>query len=166
MNNKTIGVVVGVIIVIILAVLLWPSPTSQPATNENTNTQMEQGNDTLTGTDTIMTPGTTTPPQTGTSSTETPPTATVKTFTINGGNMYFKPAEMRVKKGDTVRVTFKNDNGFHDFVLDAFNVRTKQIQVGQEETIEFVADKTGTFEYYCSVGQHRQMGMKGNLIVE
>jgi plastocyanin len=29
-----------------------------------------------------------------------------------------------------------------------------------------VADKKGTFEYYCSVGQHRALGMKGKLVVE
>jgi plastocyanin len=32
--------------------------------------------------------------------------------------------------------------------------------------IEFVANKKGKFEYYCSVGEHRAMGMKGNLVVE
>ena len=32
--------------------------------------------------------------------------------------------------------------------------------------VEFVASIAGTFEYYCSVGEHRAKGMKGNLIVE
>jgi plastocyanin len=101
----------------------------------------------------------------------TPPTPTdtpsqVKEFTVHGGMFFFKPNEMRVKKGDTVKINFINDEGFHDWVIDEFNARTKQIQAGKSETIEFVADKAGTFEYYCSVGQHRQNGMKGNLIVE
>ncbi len=90
---------------------------------------------------------------------------TVKEFTVEGGKFYFAPNTLTVKKGDTVRVTFKNKDGFHDFVIDEFNARTKQINGGQEETIEFVADKAGTFEYYCSVGTHRQMGMKGTLTV-
>ena len=37
---------------------------------------------------------------------------------------------------------------------------------GQIDEVEFVVDKAGTFEYYCSVGNHRQMGMVGKLIVE
>ena len=86
--------------------------------------------------------------------------------TVVGSNMKFDTKEIKVKKGDKVRVTFKNSEGFHDWVLDEFNVATKQISAGQEEVVEFTADKTGTFEYYCSVGKHRQMGMKGNLIVE
>ena len=89
----------------------------------------------------------------------------VKEFIVTGGNFTFSPATMTVKKGDTVRVVFKNDEGFHDFVLDEFDVATKQIQGGSEETVEFVADKAGSFEYYCSVGKHRDMGMKGILTV-
>lgn len=90
----------------------------------------------------------------------------VQEFKVEGGMMYFNPKEIRVKKGDKVRIVFTNKEGFHDWVIDEFNARTPQIRAGETATIEFVADKVGTFEYYCSVGQHRQLGMKGNLIVE
>lgn len=93
-------------------------------------------------------------------------TSSVKSFTVSGAsNFTFTPNTMTVKKGDTVRITFKNVSGFHDFVLEQFDVRTKQIAAGKEETIEFVADKTGKFEYYCSVDSHRANGMKGTLTV-
>ena len=90
---------------------------------------------------------------------------TVKEFTVSGGNFAFAPNVMTVKKGDTVKIIFKNDEGFHDLVIDEFKVATKQIAAGAEETVEFVADKAGTFEYYCSVGKHREMGMVGTLMV-
>jgi len=90
----------------------------------------------------------------------------VKKFTVEGGKFYFSPATMTVKKGDTVRITFKNVDGFHDFIIDEFSVATKQINTGEEATVEFVADKAGTFNYYCSVGNHRQLGMEGTLTVE
>mgnify|MGYP001578586618 CR=1 FL=1 len=90
----------------------------------------------------------------------------VSEFTVKGTNFAFAPNVMKVKKGDTVKITFTNAGGFHDFTLDEFNVKTKQLKDGESETVEFVADKAGTFEYYCSVGQHRQMGMKGTLTVE
>ena len=56
----------------------------------------------------------------------------------------------------------------HDWVIDEFSARAKQIQAGETDTVEFVANKKGTFEYYCSVGNgfHRQQGMVGKLIVE
>lgn len=93
-------------------------------------------------------------------------TSQTKTFNVEGGMFYFNPKEIRVKQGDTVRIVFTNKEGFHDWTIDEFNARTTQIAAGKTETIQFVADKTGTFEYYCSVGNHRAMGMKGNLIVE
>jgi plastocyanin len=91
---------------------------------------------------------------------------TLKEFTVISKPFLFNQKELRVKKGDTVRITLDNQEGTHDFVIDEFNAKTKTLNAGQEETIEFVADKAGTFEFYCSVGNHRAMGMTGNLIVE
>jgi len=90
----------------------------------------------------------------------------VKEFTVIGTTFSFSLKEIKVNKGDRVRIVFRNEAGFHDWVVDEFNAGTKQIQAGQTDTIEFVADKTGNFEYYCSVGSHRQMGMVGQLIVQ
>ena len=89
----------------------------------------------------------------------------VVSFTVEGQNFSFAPSQMEVKEGDTVRITFKNVGGFHDFVIDEFDVATSQFGAGQEETVEFVADKTGSFEFYCSVGNHRAQGMVGTLTV-
>lgn len=90
---------------------------------------------------------------------------TVKEFVVTGSNMKFDVTNISVNKGDTVKIVFKNAQGMHDWVIDEFNARTKVLPAGQSETITFVADKTGTFEYYCSVGSHREMGMKGTLTV-
>ncbi len=90
----------------------------------------------------------------------------VKTFIVKGGGFYFDPSTIEVNEGDTVRIVFENSGGTHDWVIDEFNARTKVLSAGQSETIEFFANKKGSFEYYCSVGTHRQMGMKGTLIVK
>ncbi len=90
---------------------------------------------------------------------------TVKTFEIDASNFKFAPNTMSVNEGDMVKITFKNSQGFHDFVLDEFNVKSKTLPTGQTEEIQFVAGKKGTFEYYCSVGNHRAMGMTGKLTV-
>lgn len=90
---------------------------------------------------------------------------TTKEFAVEGGMFYFKPAVINVKKGDTVKIVFTNKEGMHDWRLDEFNVKTKMTREGDSDTVTFVADKAGTFEYYCSVGNHRAMGMKGSLVV-
>jgi plastocyanin len=87
-------------------------------------------------------------------------------LTVEAGNFKFVPAILNVKQGDTVRINFKNSEGSHNLVIDEFNVKTNQINEGDEEAVEFAASKAGTFEYYCSVGNHRKMGMVGKLIVE
>lgn len=91
---------------------------------------------------------------------------TEKKFTVNGGNFYFVPNVIKVNKGDTVTVEFKNDGGMHDFVIDEFAARTTVIQTDGTDSVTFVADRAGSFEFYCSVGQHRANGMKGMLIVQ
>lgn len=90
----------------------------------------------------------------------------VKEFTISGESYFFTPSVIKVKKGDKVKITFQNTGGFHDFTINEFGVATKQIQSPATEVIEFIADKTGNFAYYCSVGAHRSLGMEGTLVVE
>lgn len=89
-----------------------------------------------------------------------------KEFTVSASNFKFDMPEIKVKKGDNVKITFKNTQGFHDFVIDEYNVKAKQAQGPSEEALTFVADKVGEFAFYCSVGQHRSMGMEGKLVVE
>lgn len=89
-----------------------------------------------------------------------------KTFDINGSNFQFSTKEIRVHKGDKVRINFRSLEGFHDWRVDEFQAATRKIQAGDQDTIEFIADQAGSFEYYCSVGNHRQMGMVGTLVVE
>lgn len=88
-------------------------------------------------------------------------------LTVNGGMFYYKPNALKVKQGQTVKVTFVNDGGWHDFNIDELNVHSAVIkEAGAKTTVTFVADKVGTFEYYCSVMQHRQKGQVGTLTVE
>ena len=84
---------------------------------------------------------------------------------VRSSGLRFLPAEIRVKAGSTVRVTYVNGGGRHDWVLDEFDAATAIIGARQSETVEFVADKVGEFEYYCSVPGHRQSGMVGRFIV-
>jgi len=89
-----------------------------------------------------------------------------KVFDVDGVNFAFSQTEIRVKKGDKVRINFTSTEGFHDWVVDEFDAKTERVQAGSTTSVEFVATETGTFEYYCSVGSHRQLGMVGTLIVE
>lgn len=84
---------------------------------------------------------------------------------VRSAGLRYLPAEIRVNVGATVRITYVNGGGRHDWVLDEFDAATAIIGARQSETVEFVADKVGEFEYYCSVPGHRQGGMFGRFIV-
>jgi hypothetical protein len=47
----------------------------------------------------------------------------------------------------------------HNFNIDEFNVHTKDLGYFETQTITFLADKKGTFEYYCTI--HPEM--KGTI---
>lgn len=87
-------------------------------------------------------------------------------ITVENQRLDFYPAEIIVTKGTTVRLTFVNTGGNHDWDLDVFDVDTPVISAGEESTVEFVAEEAGEFEYYCSVPGHRAAGMWGYFIVE
>ncbi|MGZ5500759.1 MAG: cupredoxin domain-containing protein [Nitrososphaeraceae archaeon] len=49
----------------------------------------------------------------------------------------------------------------HNLNLDEFNIHTKNLGYFQTQTVTFTANKTGTFNYYCSI--HPEMN--GEIIV-
>lgn len=90
----------------------------------------------------------------------------VKEVVMEGTEFKFVADTLTVKKGEKVKLTFKNTGKMpHDWVVDELNVRTKIISGGATEVIEFTPDKAGVFEYYCSVGKHRENGMVGKITV-
>lgn len=93
-------------------------------------------------------------------------TGSVKEVEVHSRGMAYTTSEIRVNLGDTVRVTYVNGGGRHDWVIDEFEgARTAVIAGGRSETVEFTADQAGTFEFYCSVPGHRQAGMYGAFVV-
>ncbi len=93
-------------------------------------------------------------------------TPEIREIEIDGSNFAFAPKEVRVPYGAQVKIVFKNTGGTHDLVIDEFDVRSKVIQGDATDSVTFTANKKGSFQYYCSVGSHREMGMWGTLIVE
>lgn len=85
---------------------------------------------------------------------------------VEAGSFYYKPNEIRVKKGDKVKIVMKSVDMMHDLHIEELGVKLPITKSGETGTVEFVAEKVGTFEYYCSVGSHRKMGQVGKLIVE
>lgn len=100
---------------------------------------------------------------TGTSSTGTSESGEIR---MTAKKYAFDPAEIRVRKDERVKLVITALDREHGFKLEAFDIDRK-LSKGEPVTIEFVADKAGTFPFQCShlcgLGHHK---MKGRLIVE
>lgn len=95
------------------------------------------------------------------------PTGNVKEFDITADEYSFSPTSISVSKGDTVKINFKNNGNFtHNYIIDELGLETRNVPKGGTDMIEFVADKEGTFTYYCSIDSHANLGMKGELEVK
>lgn len=63
----------------------------------------------------------------------------------------FEPEEITVDQCDRVSVTVINEDNFdHGFAIDAFGISQRLPANGTIE-VDFVASKSGTFPFYCSV---------------
>lgn len=88
------------------------------------------------------------------------------TVDVAMGMYFFEPNEIRVKAGEPVIINLINNEGMHDFVIDVLRVKSKTLKAGDTQTLTFTVDKPGEYEYYCSINNHKEMGMVGKLIVE
>lgn len=85
---------------------------------------------------------------------------------MEAGSFYYKPNVMSAKKGQKVKITFHSVSMMHNFNIDELGIRSPMVRNGDTATFEFTPDRIGSFEYYCSVGQHRQLGQVGTLTVQ
>jgi len=94
------------------------------------------------------------------------PDSDVKEFDMTARQWSFEPSTITVKKDDKVRLNIKNEDVTHGFALFEFDVN-ERLAPGKTTTIEFTADKTGEYVFFCSVPCGKgHKDMKGKLIVE
>ena len=92
-------------------------------------------------------------------------TGAVKEFTMKAKRVEFAPSTITVNKGDKVKITITSIDAVHGFLLLDFNINEK-LEPNKPVTVEFLADKAGTFAFKCSVPcGSGHINMSGNLIV-
>ncbi len=95
-----------------------------------------------------------------------PAAVSTKEFTLTAKQWSFSPGTITVNKGDKVILHIKSVDVTHGFELDAFGV-SKTLSPGKTADVQFTADKTGTFSFFCNVFCGSGHGnMKGTLIVK
>jgi heme/copper-type cytochrome/quinol oxidase subunit 2 len=76
--------------------------------------------------------------------------------------------EIHVREGDVVRVTFSAEDIPHSFTVDQPYRISKRAEPGKPVTFEFLADKPGTFEFYCNlaIDERCRKELRGTLVVD
>jgi plastocyanin len=91
----------------------------------------------------------------------------VQEITLEATEFSYSLESITVKKGQKVKLTLVNKGRMsHDFVVERMNVTTELASPGETVTTEFTIQDAGTYTFYCSLGNHRALGMEGTLIVE
>ncbi|PIS10502.1 MAG: cytochrome C oxidase subunit II, partial [Bdellovibrio sp. CG10_big_fil_rev_8_21_14_0_10_47_8] len=75
------------------------------------------------------------------------------------------PNIIKAKVGDEILLNISNIDIVHAFDIDELGIH-EILPAGNVAVVKFVAEKAGTFEFYCQVPGHIEAGMKGILIVE
>ncbi len=93
------------------------------------------------------------------------PLEDVKEFKITAKQFSFEPETIEVDKGDKVRLIVTSVDVPHGIAIREYGIN-ERLDPGKPVTIEFTADKEGTFTAFCSVfcGSGHS-NMKGQLIV-
>ncbi|MFZ5800438.1 MAG: cupredoxin domain-containing protein [Candidatus Omnitrophota bacterium] len=89
----------------------------------------------------------------------------VRIIAVKASSYKFEPDPIVVKLGEKVRLVVTSTDVAHGLAIAEFKLRIS-IPAGKTETVEFIADKKGTFQMRCSVycgPGHGQM--RGELIV-
>ena len=90
----------------------------------------------------------------------------IRTIDVVASRFKFDPATIAVVQGDRVRLRVRSADRAHGIGIKAFRVKALIPSAGETVTVEFVADRAGTFDIscseYCGSGH---AAMKGRLIV-
>jgi heme/copper-type cytochrome/quinol oxidase subunit 2 len=86
-------------------------------------------------------------------------------LTITIKDFRFTPDRVEVVQDDLVRLTLRSADIAHSFNIDEYRI-ARRIPAGAMTVVEFRADRTGTFPFYCNMtGEAGHAQVRGQFIV-
>ena len=90
-------------------------------------------------------------------------------FIIEGKEYSFNPSRIEIEGGKRVRLVFQNRGTVpHNLEVECPGLpeyKTRTINPGQEDYVEFNVPSSGVCEFYCDLPGHKDKGMKGEIII-
>ena len=86
-------------------------------------------------------------------------------FTITAKDYHFSPDRLEVSQDDLVKVTVRSEDVAYSLTIDEYRL-SKRVPAGGVTTLEFRADRPGTFAFYSNLTNDSRHGStKGQLVV-
>ena len=86
-------------------------------------------------------------------------------ITLTAKNYRFSPTRIEVAQDDLVKLTVQSEDVAYSVTIDEYRV-SRRVPAGGTTTLEFRADRMGTFTYYSNLtSDARHAQMKGEIIV-
>jgi len=89
-------------------------------------------------------------------------------FEIDMDNYTFSESEIVVRAGEKITIKLNTIEGNHDLIIDELDVRSEHFKTGESGEMTFTVGEEhigNTYEFYCSVGSHRALGMVGKITI-
>ena len=86
-------------------------------------------------------------------------------ITLTARNYRFSPSRIEVAQDDLVKLTVQSEDNAYSVTIDEYRV-SRRVPAGGSTTLEFRADRAGTFAFYSNLtNDDRHTQMKGELVV-
>jgi cytochrome c oxidase subunit 2 len=86
-------------------------------------------------------------------------------ITLTARNYQFSPSRIEVGKDDLVKLTVQSEDNAYSVTIDEYRV-SRRVPAGGSTTLEFRADRAGTFAFYSNLtNDARHAQMRGELVV-
>jgi heme/copper-type cytochrome/quinol oxidase subunit 2 len=86
-------------------------------------------------------------------------------FTVRARDYRFSPSRLEVTQDDLVKLTVQSEDVAYSLTIDAYRL-SRRIPAGGSTTLEFLADRAGTFPFYSNLTSDSRHGqMRGELVV-
>ena len=145
MNNKSTIITIAVIIALVVGIGAFALSSDEAGTGTDTTTPAPES-----------------------SSVEESSTVADQILDIDMSNFKYSENQISAQPGETITINLSVSGGSHNFVIDELDVKSQTFGSGGSDSVTFTIpeDAAGkTFAYYCDIGNHRALGMEGQLVV-
>jgi nitrite reductase (NO-forming) len=88
-----------------------------------------------------------------------------KQITLLAEDIEWSSDLIEAEAGQMIELTITNTGALdHDFVIEELDLDILLVS-GQSETVTFVVNEAGTYEYICNIPGHQDAGMVGELVI-